>query len=557
VLTINSGGRLVWSEGSVLTVRGSIRIANPSTLTYTLDLAPGGGLHFDPSNAADRAAAAYTLRPAASNSNSIIRMNCSAAMPCTVRTLRPNGDEARARFVNNGTNSNFIEAEFVDFEDLGSASLEAMAFAIASSAPAHAIISFRWCRFRNVGIIGSGNISTSNGTVRFNHNYVESILSTEATNPGFRVGFQIDQTGGVREMVGNVMPDIAYGGTSATIQCRSMSIRNNFMRRYNCLFSSDSQLLGPVTNNFFGLEQSTNSAIAIMTVDFARNYIFWRAPNNPHVIAVYRGNSLVDSNVFETNNSGDGDCISKNQGDPEISVSIRNNLYLPANNTYPENGGSLVTLLCGSGGRCGTWSIEKNTVAGGGSSRRTYLALTELNPNADVIAMRSNLAGGLGGNLGGFPMVKQESVTTKVNFFQPGNITHNGRAGYTFSANRPGQSSHGTPYDIVTGGSDPVPGANDIVELPAFADPGRNSMKWAATKGYSESWNGVRQVFIDAWLNNRGDETVVSRLIDDAYNWVRQGYAPRNLRYASSGHDGGRIGAVAPVTMFGTLNGGN
>jgi hypothetical protein len=569
VLTINNGGRLIWVEGAVLTVRGSIRIANPSSLTYTLEMAPGGGLHFDPSLAADRTQAAYTLRPSAANSNSVIRMICTAAQPCTVQTLRPNGDEARARFAVNGTNSNFLEAEFVDFQDLGSPTTPAFEFAMASSAPAHAIVSFQWCRFRNVGFIGgSSSLQSSNGhTVRFNHNYVESLLHTTTKRVAWRTTFTNVIGTGIREVIGNVLPDFGVGGDPSDLACRGCIIRDNFFRRTYYSYSAAAHAAAEITNNYFGLAQDSNNSIAAVAPQIRNNYIWWRAPGNPHILAAsgHTGNITFDGNVFEVNNTNDGDVISKGgNSDNEASYVVTNNLMIPSLDFYPSNGSALVTVLCGNMTRCGIWTLNKNTMAGGGDSAtqgRCFIGFTEgtgtpPGPDTDVVSVRSNIIGGLPGTFGGTRGLIWQTGTTKVNTFQPGGITNNGWFGRTFRRNSPGQSSHNTVYDIPTGGADPVPGANDLVELPFFADPTRNSARWAASKGYAESWDGVKQVFINAWVSNRGNPAVIAGLVEDVRNWVRQGFAPRNLNYASHGHDGGRIGAVPPITMFGTFNGG-
>lgn len=569
VLTINSGGRLVWVEGAVLTVRGSIRIANPASLTYTLEMAPGSGLHFDPSLAADRTLAAYTLRPSASNSNSVIRMICSAAQPCTVQTLRPNGDEARARFMTNGSNSNFLDAQFVNFENLGSPTTSAFEFAMASSAPAHAIVSFQWCRFKNVGFIGgSTSLNSSDGhTVRFNHNYVESLLHSSTKMVAWRTTFSGLIGTGVREVIGNVLPDFGVGGDPSELACRGCTIRDNFFRRTYYTYSAGSHAAVEVRNNFFGLSQDTNSSIAAVAPSIRDNYIWWRSPGNPHVFAasgVGIGNTLFDGNVFEVNNSNDGDIISKGgNSDNEAQYTVTNNLMVPANDTYPTNGSAMVTVLCGNGTRCGVWTLDKNTMAGGGDSLqgRVLIAFTEgtgtpPGPDTDVVSVRSNIIGGLPGTAVGQSGLIHQTGTTKVNTFQPGGITNNGWFSQTFRRNSPGQSSNGTAYNIITGGADPVPGANDLQANPVFADPIRNSAKWAASRGYPESWDGVKQVFIDAWQANRGNPGTIAGLVTDVRRWVRQGFAPRNLGYGFRGHDGGRIGAVSPIGMFGTFNGG-
>lgn len=105
-----------------------------------------------------------------------------------------------------------------------------------------------------------------------------------------------------------------------------------------------------------------------------------------------------------------------------------------------------------------------------------------------------------------------------------------------------------TYYDVPLSGT--VPGPHDLNGVdPKFADDTRNLEKWAEKfYGKAPTVAGIRQVFLEAGKSDLG------KMILEAQGWIRQGFAPREIRYAVPDAPRGRIGAVDPVLMFGTIN---
>ena len=104
--------------------------------------------------------------------------------------------------------------------------------------------------------------------------------------------------------------------------------------------------------------------------------------------------------------------------------------------------------------------------------------------------------------------------------------------------------ANGTPYNLPLSVEQNIPGAGDVNVNLAFADPTRNVHTWAALKGQAASFSGM-------WTALAQDPA--SRL-DDLLNYLRAGFAPRNLLLAAAAHDGTYIGAVQPILMFGVIN---
>lgn len=109
-------------------------------------------------------------------------------------------------------------------------------------------------------------------------------------------------------------------------------------------------------------------------------------------------------------------------------------------------------------------------------------------------------------------------------------------------------TNYNTFYDVPMTGI--VPGQNDLNGVdPNFVDDTRNIESWSV-KFHGKSGNvaGAMSVFSEA------DPAELGKMISHALNWIRQGFAPREIRYAVPAAPRGRIGAVAPVLMFGTIN---
>ena len=90
------------------------------------------------------------------------------------------------------------------------------------------------------------------------------------------------------------------------------------------------------------------------------------------------------------------------------------------------------------------------------------------------------------------------------------------------------------------------PGKHNLLDVdPEFVDSGRNLLKWGqqflpSIKDYDE---------VLAQIIKKNDDSGHDRRFShlDYYTWVREGFAPRNLKLASGGESNGYFGAVQPI----------
>ena len=99
-------------------------------------------------------------------------------------------------------------------------------------------------------------------------------------------------------------------------------------------------------------------------------------------------------------------------------------------------------------------------------------------------------------------------------------------------------TNYGTPYEVPMSGT--VPGPNDRNGIhPRFTDDTRNLEKWVSLfHGKPGTIAGIRAFFDEVPI------TEVGAAIAHLQWWIRQGFAPRELRYSVAGAPNGRIGAI-------------
>jgi hypothetical protein len=87
-----------------------------------------------------------------------------------------------------------------------------------------------------------------------------------------------------------------------------------------------------------------------------------------------------------------------------------------------------------------------------------------------------------------------------------------------------------------------APGTNDIIADPQFVDDTRDFLSWGQSiDGGNSSWDDIWQE-----IKKKNDDTGYNTAYDWAnfYTWAREGYAPQNADYATSGKSGDLIGAI-------------
>lgn len=97
----------------------------------------------------------------------------------------------------------------------------------------------------------------------------------------------------------------------------------------------------------------------------------------------------------------------------------------------------------------------------------------------------------------------------------------------------------------------PAPGTHDTTAVdPLFVEPTRSFLAWGQRlKPSISNWAGVI-----AELAKMNDADFDRRFtIEDAYNWIRAGFQPRNGATRTAGYGGGQVGAVPFNSTFGVL----
>jgi len=102
-------------------------------------------------------------------------------------------------------------------------------------------------------------------------------------------------------------------------------------------------------------------------------------------------------------------------------------------------------------------------------------------------------------------------------------------------------------------------GGNDFNGIdPNFVDSTRNLAKWAGTVTASATADSAVEHLLKINGYNETSKTqvpddIISEVPKDATDYVRAGYAPTNILYQGTAHDGGDVGAIAVVAAGGDI----
>lgn len=241
---------------------------------------------------------------------------------------------------------------------------------------------------------------------------------------------------------------------------------------------------------------------------------------NPHFIQVKGGrDQTVLGCVFEyVGDNEEGECISWDA--PGVSVTWQVKYCVCLKNGGGGRSGALAT---GAGGPGLSLVMEHNTALAG--SEAAFVIGEAYAGHAGIInSFKSNIGYGLQGGAGTREYLL-DGLSATADMVAAADATHNGKYGLK-------DGSEGGGYNLdITG----TPGDNDVVGDPDFVDVDRNLAAWdASLGGAGSSAAALARLAADPALTR-------SSLIP----WVRQGFAPQNAAYATAGHDGTTVGAVA------------
>lgn len=547
-ITINNGGQLTCaSPGIELTVRGDIKYANPTAPRNVIDFTSSCTLTMDPTQSASPTATSYKIGPSATNgTNALLNFVGVSNTPgnrVIVRTLRTNGNEAQAAFSQNGftTQLNRMNAQYFQFIDLGNASTPAvLAYAPSLFRLQDGVVT-------RCGLISTDAVSLAATAVH----HIENVVFESSPGKNIYSGSSVALTTGTR-LVKNNYFDAPYSSGMGTLNWTYSG--NVFAVSPIVYFAGVTTL---VDNNLFIHAGSGN--IGCNGGTFSNNYFL--NPNGAangkfcQVTLTAADTTFLDNTAEIVMNAGAGDLFMDTRalGSAKTTAMI-GTIALPVSDvSFPTAGG---TLFNATGTNTPNIVLENNTSPGGNSNVNTTGSGDCMNYAVAASESASNRTGTFtsykgnlhwnGATARGHHGCTQwnplnDNILAAVNAIY--NDCHN-----CLPVNLwPGKDNQGTFYWFpMTGGT--APGAGDVNENPALAEPTRNAAGWAAWRGLAPANHTGILAFLALPSTDRAAE------IRSLSNWVRQGFAPRNIRLAVPSAPRGRIGAVPPILMFGPIN---
>lgn len=534
VITVSSTGSLEVADGVTLESRGSIALNN-SPMTVGC----GSILEMNASNATTPTTN-YQILIGTSASQANARFIVDGCVG-NRGTVRSNAGGGNASFVRTGTGNGQITANQFTFERLGTATIPSMEISAGMSTYTFSLT--------NGTITDSGFIDATMTNPNMASVVIVSGVTTRNNLHASRVWYfrgRADFTTGYGVFTHNRNLDNKSFDAS---NFGGYTVEDN-MNVGQIFFSSNP----PVSYRWNISRNHSNGGNSLSVNGTARDSFFFTpgTSTNAHFITPQAG-STVDGCIFEamSTSAENGDLI--NFGGSAGTRSARNNISLPNNETPRGASGCFSSALGGAGINM---QFEKNTITlgdqsedcgGGFRQAETYAGHADMYPY-----VRSNAFWVTGKGTRPHKMFPATG-SGFVDAVSAANANYNGGDPSQISAS----SSAGKGYQMsFSSGS---PGANDLEENPRLVDDTRSLGRWYAyltgTAFVAGDGGGSSHMNALIEIGKRNDVSGFDPrfTIEAAHNWVRQGFAPRNLKYATGGHDGGRIGAVPVRPMFGAF----
>lgn len=534
-IVVTTTANLTIAAGVTFTVRGGMKWA------ASVILSAGSNWVADPTQATDRTLAAYTFGPTASSiDNKVVGTACTQSQPCSIYTLRTYGNEARASFQLFGLyyELNGFDVRWTNFTDLGSSTTPAIAFHQRPTA-GYGVNTFD---IRN-------STFTRCGAIRATYAGGDDIINLQDNI--FVDGLATENMG---------------GSTWTTVSTGSVSYSGNYF---------DRQLGGADPNGAIGPAETTANYNVVVgkwrvlqvLASFDHNVIFdtqdVRVDNgstnnvfvnsvadNPHFLgggATTIDGSTVSGNVFEYAGAGGGGdvlSISSAAGSAK-TITLSSSIYLKSSAGH----GAGTIASWGTVTDAVKVITQRNTfwVNNNYSHGLFFNECTTCTPAGTITNYKSNLGWSTSQITGSNPPAAAGGNHFAYQGTPNDNVLLDAGADYNTCYNCMAATvsgpANGTMYNVPLAVGQTVPGQHDLNINPGFADPSRTVELWAVTKGQANSLAGAQAALKVAPLTR----------IPDLLNWLRQGFAPCEIRLATAGHDGSYVGAVKPVGLFGAF----
>lgn len=537
VLTVNPTGNLRILDGGLLRMRGNGQLNNAP-----LNIEQGGVFEID----GTVSGVSYVLRvgTASNQPNAKVNLNGTGfgAMPEFRSTEGgPNGRIWRGAST---SGTGMVNCEYGRLRRLGSSTQVAIQYN-----PAGSNFSMMWdyCSLEESSQVRVENTMHAAAIFEIsNSRVVDPIEQTSETQrSAFYVSCAASFSTGRCRFFNNY---IERGIQCAT--CNNISTERNILVAVPTSTAGFGAILGAgsgsahpqthVDNLLFS--RATASGIRGNFGTFRGNYMIQSSANiNPHFVSgnavapTIREYNILESLRQSTVQGGDGLTVPNQTGTAHVHT-IRFNLVVAS----PQ-------VICGIPGLGGSSSFiiaHNNTLTNHGCPA-SRMGETYTGHAGMVVTFHSNAIYYPAG-MGSPASHKASHITSTDNVFSECNW--NGAD--TFAT-----GSLGNGYSMVRSAG-PC-GTNDVNESAGFADPTfRNIGKYYAwvTNTPFVAGDGPGSSFaalLAEWRKKNTSDWDERFDHIRARDWVWAGYAPRNLKYATAGKDGGQIGAVKPVLMFG------
>lgn len=587
VVAVSGGGGLIVATGVTFTVRGGITLNNtPMTMNA------GSTLEFDASAASSPSTARYVLQVSTANSQANAKFTATGTSGSRV-TIRSNASGANARF----TDGSFItggrmEFDYVDFTRIGDSSNAAFIFWPSTSGHTWRM---NQSTCTSCGQINQNVAANAGAVITITNNRWSSTASTNVTQNlvGNTGSPALTLTGNVFDkpvagtnisgwtITGNFFTGTSSGPMSWTSGTPTL-FSGNFLYN-NCGTSCSFNTFGTMQNNYWvGGAGNTNAhgmsgtQAATLTGNLFESLS--GSESGDCIVNFTPASTLtltITDNIFLPNADGEASCTPSSQtGNSNARLVINKNTYI-----YGSTVGGGFRFAETHYGVLGLWTTIKSNL-GWDTSARGYKASAlgvsaTGSAAADTFTVSGTTAAGIADGqtfsvrCSSYPGGISEGTIytvagTTATTFQPSGIdmTSNGSGCVVFKVDPAAAQAdidyNWTDGNFATGTYAPggyyfitsygAPGQNDITGAIGFADRLRNlRTRDAFCGGPGTAANFLTEV---QKMNLGTFNTCYT--IADVIAWVKAGYAPQNVRMATAGHDGGRVGAIAPrqlVTM--------
>lgn len=421
-----------------------------------------------------------------------------------------------------------IDAEYCDFNDIGTSSIDCMTPSLPSfSGSEYCVFRLVNCSFTNCGRLNLQGASGAWTQITLQNTSFKTSAGTYC--------LRWDLADSLDASAVRIIDQCVFDKEIELFSATDLTINNE------CIFqqgfvSAVSGEWAEFRNNFVGKDNR-----APTTTHGSVTGGYWiksdAAAVNPHNMqfAAGLGNQTANGTIYEyVGSDSDGDCNIIPSPSSAATYTFRNCIFLP--NADGENSGTLLSAL---GNANVTLVIENNTCFIGGAANQGGVTVGETYAGhaGQVSSCRGNIFYNKNPS-SGYAMEDSGTDDTVVDLIASANLDYNCVFGALAGTN-------GGGYDNLEFSSG-SPGTNDVSSNPNFVNEDANIASWdASLGGPGTTANAIAE------LAKRNDSDFdPNRTVANLVAYIQAAMTPTNAALKGTSFDGGDIGAV-PVVLQG------